>query len=89
MLARAHTNHLSQVQLQHIELGGHSNVLLGKITVLATILVPLNLIAGLFGMNVPVPGANSGGLGWWFGIVGVILTFSAICVGVMKKLKYI
>lgn len=89
MLARAHTNHLSQVQLAHIEMGGRSNVLLGKITVLATILVPLNLVAGLFGMNVHVPGEDAGGLGWWFGIVGVILTFSAICVGVMKKLKYI
>jgi magnesium transporter len=89
MLARAHTNHLSQVQLAHIELGGHSNVLLGKITVLATILVPLNLIAGLFGMNVHVPGQDAGGLGWWFGIVGVILTFSAVCVGTMKKLNYI
>lgn len=89
MLARAHTNHLSQVQLAHIELGGHSNVLLGKITVLATILVPLNLIAGLFGMNVHVPGQDAGGLGWWFGIVGVILTFSAVCIGTMKKLKYI
>jgi len=89
MLARAHTNHLSQVQLAHIELGGHSNVLLGKITVLATILVPLNLIAGLFGMNVHVPGQDAGGLGWWFGIVGVILTFSAVCIGAMKKLKYI
>ena len=89
MLARAHTNHLSQVQLAHIELGGRSNVLLGKITVLATILVPLNLVAGLFGMNVHVPGQDAGGLGWWFGIVGVILTFSAICVGAMKKLNYI
>ena len=89
MLARAHSNHLSQVQLAHIELGGQSNVLLGKITVLATILVPLNLVAGLFGMNVHVPGQDAGGLGWWFGIVGVILTFSAICIGVMKKLKYI
>lgn len=89
MLARAHTNHLSQVQLAHIELGGHSNVLLGKITVLATILVPLNLIAGLFGMNVNVPGGDASGLGWWFGIVGVILTFSAVCVGMMKKLNYI
>ncbi|KAM0719026.1 hypothetical protein Q7P37_004931 [Cladosporium fusiforme] len=89
MLARAHSNHLSQVQLAHIELGGRSNVLLGKITVLATILVPLNLVAGLFGMNVHVPGEGADGLGWWFGIVGVILTFSAVCVAAMKKLKYI
>jgi magnesium transporter len=50
---------------------------------------PLNLIAGLFGMNVHVPGQDAGGLGWWFGIVGVILTFSAVCVGTMKKLNYI
>ena len=89
MLGRSHSNHLSQISLSHIEQGGRANALLGKITVFATILVPLNLIAGLFGMNVPVPGRESEGLGWWFGIVGVILGFTTVCVCVAKKFKYI
>nr|POE65228.1 putative metal ion transporter c27b12.12c [Quercus suber] len=89
MLSRSHSNHLSQISLNHIEQGSRGNALLSKITVFATILVPLNLIAGLFGMNVPVPGHDSTGLGWWFGIVGIILALSTICVVVAKRLKYV
>ncbi|KAK5119937.1 hypothetical protein LTR85_007013 [Meristemomyces frigidus] len=89
MLSRSHANHLSQISLNHIEQGSQANALLGKITVVATILVPLNLIAGLFGMNVPVPGKDATGLGWWFGIVGVILGFTLICVGFAKRMKFI
>jgi magnesium transporter len=89
MLSRSHTNHLTQITLQHTEQGSEANALLGKITVIATILVPMNLVAGLFGMNVPVPGADSGGLGWWFGIVGVVFGIAVIFVTLAKKLKYI
>lgn len=89
MLSRSHSNHLSQLSLDNIEQGARSNELLGKITVFATILVPLNLIAGLFGMNVPVPGEHSTGLGWWFGIIGVIAFVSITFITVAKKMKYI
>ncbi|KAK0324746.1 hypothetical protein LTR82_004451 [Friedmanniomyces endolithicus] len=89
MLGRSHSNHLSQISLAHIEQGSRANALLGKITVFATILVPLNLIAGLFGMNVPVPGRESTGLGWWFGIVGVIVTFTLICGFTARRMKLV
>jgi magnesium transporter len=89
MLSRSHSNHLSQVSLAHIEQGGRANALLGKITVFATILVPLNLIAGLFGMNVNVPGKDADGLGWWFGIIAVILAFTVTCLGIAKRMRYI
>ncbi|KAF2720573.1 cora-domain-containing protein [Polychaeton citri CBS 116435] len=89
MLSRSHSNHLSQISLQHIEQGGRANALLSKVTVLATILVPLNLIAGLFGMNVNVPGKDAGGLGWWFGILGFMVLISAIFIVVAKKLRFV
>lgn len=89
MLSRSHTNHLTQITLQHTEQGSRANELLGKITVIATILVPMNLVAGLFGMNVPVPGGSSTGLGWWFGIVGLVLGLAVTCVTLAKKLRYI
>ena len=89
MLGRSHGNHLSQISLHHIEQGSRANELLGKITVFATILVPLNLVAGLFGMNVPVPGKDAEGLGWWFGILGVILAISCVAFGVAKKFRYV
>lgn len=90
MLGRSHSNHLAQITLRHTEQGSRANNLLGKITIFATILVPLNLVAGLFGMNVPVPGGvNPGGLEWWFGIIGVMIGFSLLCILTAKKFKLI
>ena len=89
MLSRSHGNYLAQISVDNIAQGNKANALLGKVTLIATILVPLNLIAGLFGMNVPVPGRNSDNLGWFFGIVGVIIAFSTTFVLIAKRLKYI
>ncbi|GAB1212056.1 hypothetical protein ATERTT37_001183 [Aspergillus terreus] len=72
MLSRSHTNYLAQLNVTNLVLGNHVNKVLSKVTLIATMLVPMNLICGLFGMNVPVPGQHSDGLGWWFGILGVI-----------------
>lgn len=52
MLGRSHANYLAQISVHQMTQGNAANKLLGKVTLLATILVPLNLIAGLFGMNV-------------------------------------
>ena len=89
MLGRSHSNHLSQISLHHIEQGSRGNSLLGKITIFATILVPLNLMVGLFGMNVNVPGKNDDGLNWWFGILGVIFFIVVTMVAVAKKKRFI
>ena len=89
MLSRSHANYLAQLSVDNILKGNHTNKALAKITVIATILVPLNLICGLFGMNVPVPGKNATGLGWFFGIVGVILGVSTVCLIVARRLKAI
>ncbi|KAL1972041.1 hypothetical protein VTN31DRAFT_7260 [Thermomyces dupontii] len=72
MLSRSHSNYLAQLSVTNISLGNHINRILSKVTLLASLLVPLNLICGLWGMNVPVPGQDSEGLGWFFGIVGII-----------------
>ncbi|KAK1148255.1 hypothetical protein N8T08_010064 [Aspergillus melleus] len=72
MLSRSHTNYLAQLNVTNLVLGNHVNKVLSKVTLIATMLVPMNLICGLFGMNVNVPGQNATGLGWFFGILGVI-----------------
>jgi hypothetical protein len=38
---------------------------LGKLTVLGTIVLPMNIICGMWGMNVKVPGQDIDNL-WWF-----------------------
>ncbi|KAI4143949.1 MAG: hypothetical protein LQ341_002772 [Variospora aurantia] len=89
MLNRSHTNHLAQLSVDTMVVGNRANEVLSKITLLATILVPLNLICGLFGMNVNVPGKNVDGLGWFFGILGVIAAFVLGCLTVARKLRFI
>lgn len=89
MLSRSHANYLAQLSVDHLLKGNSTNKALAKITVVATILVPLNLITGLFGMNVHVPGMDVPGYAWFGSIIGVIVTFVLCSVCVAKRLKLI
>ncbi|KAF2727718.1 magnesium transporter ALR1 [Polyplosphaeria fusca] len=89
ILSRSHSNYLAQISVDQVIQGNESNVQLGKVTVIATILVPLNFVCGLFGMNVHVPGQDSQSLGWFFGILGTIIAFISLCLIVAKRLRYI
>ncbi|CCG84420.1 protein of unknown function [Taphrina deformans PYCC 5710] len=75
ILSRSHSNYLAQLSIHSMESSNRLNAVLGKITFIATMLVPMNLVTGLWGMNVPVPGRDAGNLGWFFGIVGFICVF--------------
>ncbi|KAJ5169151.1 metal ion transporter [Penicillium canariense] len=88
MLSRSHTNYLAQLNVTNLVLGNHTNKVLSKVTLIATILVPMNLICGLFGMNVNVPGKNDGGLGWFFGIMGLMgaIVVLSMCLARWQKL---
>ncbi|GAV52835.1 hypothetical protein ZYGR_0AI01170 [Zygosaccharomyces rouxii] len=73
IFSRSHSNYLAQLQVESFNSNNKVTEMLGKVTTLGTMLVPLNLITGLFGMNVHVPGEGVSGLGWWFGILGVMI----------------
>lgn len=89
MLSRSHGNYLAQLNVDSIMKGNGVNRSLTKITVVATVLVPLNLITGLFGMNVHVPGEGVGGYGWFFGILGFIGLFVTTVLTVCKRMRMI
>jgi len=89
MLSRSHANYLAQLNVEHLVRGNSTNKTLSRITVLASILVPLNLICGLFGMNVPVPGRNTTGLQWFFGICGLIGAIIVASLVIARRLKII
>ena len=89
MLSRSHGNYLAQLNVDNLVRANRANDVLSKITLVATILVPLNLICGLFGMNVPVPGKESEGLGWFFGILGIIAAIVVVSLVAARKLKAI
>lgn len=78
IFSRSHTNYLAQLQVESFNSNNKVTEMLGKVTMLGTMLVPLNIIPGLFGMNVTVPG-EQGNPAWFYGILGVmiLLAFSA------------
>lgn len=89
MLSRAHSNYLAQLSIDSITQGTRANKVLSKITFLASIIVPLNVVTGLFGMNVPVPFGDPGNLTAFFTILGLLIAFSIICILVARRLRYI
>jgi magnesium transporter len=89
MLSRSHSNYLAQLSIDNITQGNNANKVLSKITLLASILVPLNLVCGMFGMNVLVPWRNVDNLGPFFGILGVLITFVIVSLLIAKRYRYI
>lgn len=89
MLSRSHSNYLAQLSIDNITQGNNSNKVLSKITLLASVLVPLNLVCGMFGMNVDVPFKNVNNLGPFFGILGVLILFVIVALITAKRYRYI
>lgn len=90
MLSRAHSNYLATLSINSISQGTDTNRVLSKITFLASVLVPLNLVSGLFGMNVNVPFQPDGGsLAPFFGIVGFMALLCALILGWARWKRYI
>jgi magnesium transporter len=58
---------------------------LNKLTVLGTIVLPLNIICGMWGMNVKVPGQEIDNLWWFWGIVAGMTAFAVGCYMFCKK----
>ncbi|RAL06190.1 magnesium transporter CorA family protein [Aspergillus ibericus CBS 121593] len=88
IVGRSQSNFLAQLSVNNIRLSFDINAVLSKVTVLATIFVPLNMVTGLFGMNVQVPGQDdSHNLAWFFSIVGCMLAFVSIACWVAKRLQ--
>lgn len=74
MLSQSHANYLAQLQVESVDSNNRVTKVLGRVTLIGTILVPLNLVTGLFGMNVRVPGQSGEDLKWFFGVIGFIVT---------------
>lgn len=89
ILARSHSNYLAQLSIHNIEQGTDTNRVLSKITFLASILVPMNLVSGLFGMNVEVPFQNTEGIIPFFTIMSSLIFFCIIVLIWARKAKYI
>ncbi|KAJ1565936.1 CorA metal ion transporter [Nowakowskiella sp. JEL0078] len=69
-LTRAHQNYLAQISIEVSQASNKTNEVVGQLTFYASILVPLNLVTGLFGMNVKVPWRDEDNLNAFNGIIG-------------------
>lgn len=55
-LERSHNNYLAQISIELSEASNRLNTVMKKMTACTIVIMPLNLIASIWGMNVTVPG---------------------------------
>lgn len=58
---------------------------LGKLTVLGTIVLPMNIVTGMWGMNVLVPGQNVEDLSWFWSITAGLVLFGLVSYFIAKR----
>ncbi|KAJ5990811.1 hypothetical protein N7522_011018 [Penicillium canescens] len=85
ILSRAHSNYLAQINILMNERQEHTADVLGKLTVLGTIVLPMNIICGMWGMNVKVPGQEIDNLNWFWCITGGLFVFASVSVWIAKR----
>ncbi|KAJ6180239.1 hypothetical protein N7519_010700 [Penicillium mononematosum] len=85
ILSRAHSNYLAQINILMNERQEHTADVLGKLTVLGTIVLPMNIICGMWGMNVKVPGQDIDSLTWFWCITAGLCVFAFVSVWTAKR----
>lgn len=85
LLSRAHSNYLAQLNILMNERQERTADVLGKLTVLSTIVLPMNLVTGMFGANFRVPGDQEDSLWWFWGTTGFLFIFGLVSFLVAKR----
>jgi magnesium transporter len=87
ILSRAHSNYLAQINIHMTERAERTNDVLGKLTVLGTIFLPMSIVTGLWGMNVRVPGerAEDGDLRWFWSVTGSLILSGLLCYLIARR----
>lgn len=79
ILSRSHSNYLAQISIEMTDANNQINDVLSKLTALGTVLIPMNLVTGMWGMNVHVPGQDDAVTYHWFaGILAALAAFGII-----------
>ncbi|EEA25949.1 hypothetical protein EYB25_003184 [Talaromyces marneffei] len=85
LLSRAHSNYLAQINILMNERQERTADVLGKLTVLGTIVLPMNIICGMWGMNVKVPGQEVDNLYWFWSITAGLVFFGVASFLIAKR----
>ncbi|KAI8982053.1 hypothetical protein BDF20DRAFT_864691 [Mycotypha africana] len=89
VLSRSESNYLARISIELTQTSNSTNHVIGRLTIFATVLLPMNLVTGLWGMNVKVPGKDYDNLIYFFWIVFSLVIFAIMSLTVAKKIKLI
>ncbi|OTB04969.1 hypothetical protein M426DRAFT_73111 [Hypoxylon sp. CI-4A] len=89
ILSRSHSNYLALLTVDSITQGTETNRVLSKITLIASLVVPLNIITGLFGMNVHVPFQDDGNTRAFYVILACLVVICSSCIFCARKFRLI
>ncbi|KAJ1976882.1 CorA metal ion transporter [Dimargaris xerosporica] len=84
---RAHSNFLAQISLEITISSNRASDIMAKVTALGTVLLPMNVVTGLFGMNVQVPGQDLKNYAWFGAILGILGLIFLVCSFFLYKFK--
>ncbi|KAL4784151.1 hypothetical protein BJX76DRAFT_233185 [Aspergillus varians] len=89
MLSRGQSKYLSQLSFDSTRMRNQIMDALSRLTIIAGMIVPLQFVTGLFGMNVTVPAENSKSetLTAWFSILGVLLALVLLFMAVARRMR--
>ena len=84
-LERSHNNYLAQINIELGETSNQLNLVMKKMTACTIVIMPLNLIASIWGMNVAVPGYGQSGSYWPFFAILVFMMAAVLLTAVISK----
>lgn len=89
MLSRGQSKYLSQLSFDSTRMRNQIAHAISRLTVIAGVVVPLQFVTGLFGMNVTVPAQSDkiNSLTAWFTILGVLLALVVVFIAVARKIR--
>jgi magnesium transporter len=89
ILSRSQGNYLAYLSVDSMQADSRINKLLSRLTLFTVIFVPMNLVTGLWGMNVPVPGRDTDNVAWFMGIIAVMVGWVIISFLVLWRWRVI
>ncbi|KAL1921168.1 uncharacterized protein VTP21DRAFT_10884 [Calcarisporiella thermophila] len=85
--SRSHSNYLAQISIDATMNSNDTNDMLTKLTALGSVILPMNLVTGLWGMNVRVPGEGRDDLTYFFALLSFMLVFALLLTLLLKNLR--
>ncbi|KAI8876728.1 cora-domain-containing protein [Backusella circina FSU 941] len=89
VLDRSESNYLARLSIELTQTSNLTNQVIGRLTIFATVLLPMNLVTGLWGMNVKVPGKDYDNLVYFSWIVLSLVAFAILSLSLAKKFRII